>query len=166
GGRASSDPRGGMRGESRFSRLRTVVSGPSEALLATRMLLWAALLPGLKRILPLPRLVSLMAPAHRRAADEKRSAAVVTLARWVYKTGALRDNCLERSLITYRYLPAGNEGSRLLLGVRKGDKGPPGHAWLTLRGVPVHDSEESLENLVPIVAFDLEGRRCPVPDAL
>ena len=99
-------------------------------------LFWAALLPFLKRIMPLPRLVSVMTPAHRRAPDERRSAVVVTLARWAYKTGALRDNCLERSLITYRYLPAGNDDSRLVLGVRKGDDGPPGHAWLTCAASP------------------------------
>ena len=151
---------------SRTSRIRTVFSGPSELWLAARMLLWAAVLPLLKRIMPLPRLVALMSPRHRRVPDERRSAVVVTLARWVYKTGALRDNCLERSLITYRYLPAGNDDSRLVLGVRKGDDGPPGHAWLTLRGEAVHDTEATLENLVPIVAFDLDGRRCPVPESV
>ena len=149
----------------RASQIRAVVSGPGELWLALRMLFWAALLPFLKRIMPLPRLVSVMTPAHRRAPDERRSAVVVTLARWAYKTGALRDNCLERSLITYRYLPAG-EDSRLVLGVRKGDDGPPGHAWLTLRGEAVHDTEATLENLVPIVAFDLDGRRCAVPESV
>jgi len=135
-------------------------------LLAIRMLSWAALLPALKRIVPLPRLVATMVPSKRHAPDERRSAVVVTLARWAYKTGALRDNCLERSLITYRYLPAGHEDSRLVLGVRKGDEGPPGHAWLTIRGEAVHDTESTLENLIPVVAFDLEGRRCPVPDSV
>lgn len=143
-----------------------MVAGPGELLLAARMLFWAALLPVLKRILPLPRLVALMAPRHRRAPDERRAAAVVTLSRWLYETGALRDNCLERSLITYRYLPDGNEDSRLVLGVRKGDDGPPGHAWLTLRGEAVHDTDETLARLVPVVAFDLDGNRCPVPDGL
>jgi hypothetical protein len=151
---------------SRASRIRAVVSGPSELWLAVRMLFWAALLPVLKRIMPLPRLVALMTPGHRRAPDERRSAVVVTLARWAYKTGALRDNCLERSLITYRYLPSGDDDSRLVLGVRKGDDGPPGHAWLTLRGEAVHDTEATLENLVPIVAFDLDGRRCAVPESV
>jgi len=150
----------------RASRIRAVVSGPSELWLAGRMLFWAALLPVLKRTTPLPRLVSVMTPGHRRAPDERRSAVVVTLARWTYKTGALRDNCLERSLITYRYLPAGNEDSRLVLGVRRGDDGPPGHAWLTIRGEAVHDTEATLEKFVPIVAFDLDGRRCPVPESV
>jgi hypothetical protein len=133
-------------------------------LLALRMLFWAALLPALKRVLPLPRLVALMVPRHRHAAAGRRVDVVVTLARWAYKTGALRDNCLERSLITYRYLPAGNEDARLVLGVRHGDDGPPGHAWLTLQGVAVHDTEATLKGLVPVLAFDLDGNRCPVPD--
>lgn len=150
----------------RLARIRSVVSGPSEVLLSGRMLAWAGVLPVLKRVLPLPRLVALMSPRHRGKADAKRAETVVTLARWVYRTRALRDNCLERSLITYRYLPAAEGDSLLVLGVRKGDDGPPGHAWLTLDGQPVHDSASTLERLVPIVAFDLEGRRCPVPETV
>jgi hypothetical protein len=155
-----------MSGSQRLSRIRAVVSGPSELLLSGRMLVWAGALPILKRVLPLPRLVELMAPRRRREADEQRVQAVVTLARWMYRTPALRDNCLERSLITYRYLPAVAGDSRLVLGVRRGNDGPPGHAWLTLGGLPVHDSQATLEKLVPIVAFDLEGRRCSLPEAV
>jgi hypothetical protein len=155
-----------MSGADRVQRIRTVVSGPSELLLSGRMLVWAGVLPVLKRLVPLSRLVTVMAPRHRSAPDSKRTQDVVTLARWMYRTRALRDNCLERSLITYRYLPAGNESSLLILGVRKGDDGPPGHAWLVVNGVPVHDSDETLEKLVPVVAFDLEGRRRQPPSAL
>jgi hypothetical protein len=152
---------------SRLSRARSVISGPSEAMLSVRMLAWASVLPLLKRSLPLPRLVALMVPKRRPPGpDPTREQAVVTLARWVYKTRAIRDNCLERSLITYRYLPSGDEDSRLVLGVRKGDDGPPGHAWLTLHGVAVHDSQATLDDLVPIVAFDLEGRRRAVPGSV
>jgi transglutaminase superfamily protein len=150
----------------RLGKARSVVSGPGELLLSGRMVLWAGVLPVLKRTVPLSRLVTLMAPRHRSAPDAKRTEDVVTLARWLYRTRALRDNCLERSLITYRYLPAGNENSLLILGVRKGDDGPPGHAWLMVNGVPVHDSDETLEKLVPVVAFDLEGRRLPPPKPL
>jgi hypothetical protein len=148
----------------RFSRVRALVSGPGDLWLSTRMAAWAAMLPVLKRAMPLTRLVSLMAPGHRHAPDEHRLVFVVTVSRWLYRTRALRDNCLERSLITYRYLPAGDEESRLVLGIRKGENGPPGHAWLTLRGEPVHDSAVTLDGLVPVVAFDLDGRRCPIPE--
>ena len=155
-----------MIGADRLQRIHTVVSGPRELILSGQMLAWAGMLPVLKRTLPLARLVTLMVPRHRSAPDPKRTQDVVTLARWMYRTRALRDNCLERSLITYRYLPAGNENSLLVLGVRKGDDGPPGHAWLVVNGVPVHDSEETLEQLVPVVAFDLEGRRRQPPPEL
>ena len=51
-------------------------------------------------------------------------------------------------------------GYRLVLGVRASEaEGPPGHAWLTIDGVPVHDTSESLADLVPILAFDSAGRR-------
>jgi len=145
---------------SRLARLGSVISGPSEALLTARMLFWASLLPLLKRTLPLPRLVSIMVPRRRRRGpDPVREEVVVTVARWIYRTRALRDNCLERSLLTYRYLPAGDDDALLVLGMRSGDDGPPGHAWLTVHGVAVHDTDATLAQLVPVVAFDLEGRR-------
>lgn len=155
-----------MSSADRLRKVRSVVSGPSELLLSGRMLVWAGMLPVLKRTVPLARLVTLMAPRHRSAPSAKRTEDVVTLARWMYRTRALRDNCLERSLITYRYLPAGNEGSLLVLGVSKGDDGPPGHAWLVVDGVAVHDTDEKLEKLVPVVAFDLDGRRQQPPGAV
>jgi hypothetical protein len=49
----------------RVDRIRTVVSGPSELLLSGRMLVWAGALPVLKRVVPLSRLVTVMAPRHR-----------------------------------------------------------------------------------------------------
>ena len=49
---------------------------------------------------------------------------------------------------------------RLVLGVRRSEaEGALGHAWLTIDGAPVHDSPETLADLVPIVVFDGEGRR-------
>ena len=150
----------------RFARVRAVVSGPGDLWVSSRMAAWAVVLPVLKRVMPLPRLVGVMAPGRRHAADEHRLALVVTVARWLYRTRALRDNCLERSLITYRFLPSGDKDSRLVLGIRRGEDGPPGHAWLTLRGEPVHDSAATLDGLVPVVAFDLDGRRCPIPETV
>ena len=34
------------------------------------------------------------------------------------------------------------------------------------RGEAVHDTETTLESLVPIVAFDLDGKRCPIPETV
>jgi hypothetical protein len=141
----------------RATRLRSVVRRPSDAALFIRMLGWVAALPILKRRMPLPRLVESARPAAR---TDARPETVIALARWVYRVPGLRDNCLEKSLLTYRYLPQANSSYRLVLGVRKRDAdGPPGHAWLTIDDTPVHDTPEALADLVPILVFDGQGRR-------
>jgi hypothetical protein len=141
----------------RVARVRNVVRKPGDVVLFARMVGWAAALPVLKRRMPLPRLVETARPEARTSA---RPETVIALARWVYRIPGFRDNCLEKSLLTYRYLPAGPNEYRLVLGVRRAEaEGPPGHAWLTIDGRPVHDSPETLVDLVPILAFDEEGRR-------
>jgi hypothetical protein len=145
--------------ERRAARLKNVVRSPADVLLFARMLGWAAALPVLKRRMALPRLVEASVP-DERAEDSRRPETVIAFSRWVYRIPGLRDNCLEKSLLTYRYLPSNGGLYRLVLGVRGSEaEGPPGHAWLTIDGVPVHDSAESLADLVPIIAFDSAGRR-------
>jgi len=147
----------------RIARFRNVVQRPSDAALFVRMLGWAAVLPILKRRMALPRLVETARPASRAHA---RPETVIALARWVYRVPGFTDNCLEKSILTYRYLPAGPNSYKLVLGVRRAEsEGPPGHAWLTIDGEPVHDTAEALADLVPIVVFDGEGRREPASGA-
>jgi hypothetical protein len=143
----------------RVTRLRQVLRGPREVLLAARMVGWATALPILKRRLPLARLVEAAAQRRPPASASASIETVITVARWIYRLPAFRDNCLERSLLTYRYLPESASRYQLVLGVRRGDEGPPGHAWLTVDGVPVHDSPQSLADLVPILVFDAAGQR-------
>lgn len=136
-----------------------MVRSPADVLLFARMLGWAAALPLLKRRMALPKLVETAVPEVRADAD-RRPETVIAFSRWVYRIPGFRDNCLEKSLLTYRYLPADGGRYRLVLGVRASEaEGPPGHAWLTIDGVPVHDTSESLADLVPILAFDSAGRR-------
>lgn len=121
------------------------------------MVSWAAALPVLKRRMSVTRLVETARPQGRTSA---RPETVIALARWVYRIPGFRDNCLEKSLVTYRYLPTGPNEYRLVLGVRRAEgEGPPGHAWLTIDGRPVHDAPGALADLVPILSFDEEGRR-------
>ena len=129
------------------------------------MLGWAAALPVLKRRMPLPKLVETAVP-EARPEGGRRPETVIAFSRWVYRIPGFRDNCLEKSLLTYRYLPDDGGRYRLVLGVRVSEAdGPPGHAWLTIDGVPVHDTDESLAGLVPIIAFDSSGRREEVGSA-
>jgi hypothetical protein len=143
----------------RATRFRSVVRSPSDAWLLVRMLGWAATLPLAKRRVPLIHLVERAAPA-RNDHPARNAELAVALARWVYRIPVFRDNCLEKSLLTFHYLPADERGYRLVLGFRGVDrKAPPGHAWLTVDGVPVHDTPESLAGLTPLVSFDESGRR-------
>ena len=149
----------------RAARFRSVVRSPSDAWLLARMLGWAATLPVAKRRVPLIDLVERAAPA-RNDHPARNAELAIALARWVYRVPVFRDNCLEKSLLTFHYLPTGERGYRLVLGFRGFDrKAPPGHAWLTVDGVPVHDTTESLADLTPLVSFDESGRRLDPSDS-
>jgi hypothetical protein len=144
----------------RVDRVRSVVRSPSDAWLLARMLGWATTLPVAKRRVPLIELVERAAPASNDH-PARNAELAIALARWVYRIPVFRDNCLEKSLLTFHYLPPDERGGyRLVLGFRGLDsKAPPGHAWLTVNGVPVHDTAESLAGLTPLVSFDESGRR-------
>ena len=91
-------------------------------------------LPVLKRAVPLPRLVRLM--AGRRSPGPASDAVVVTtlrLARAYRRRVPGADNCLERSLLTYRYLLEAGASPALVCGVDRSVAGVVGHAWVTPR---------------------------------
>jgi Transglutaminase-like superfamily len=144
----------------RVRRARRVIRRPADAWLFARMVAWAALLPLVKRRVSLVRLVEAAAPARHNPTTASADT-VIALSRWVYRLPLLRDNCLEKSLLTYRYLPPDGGGRyRLVLGFRGTESdAPPGHAWLTVDDVPVHDTDATLMDLVPVLAFDGTGRR-------
>lgn len=147
-----------------MSRARTaarLLRSPSQLWLLFRMAGWASVLPLLKVALPLPRLVSMVAARPRtRQRDPEAEKRVVRSAARLYRSRlvAKSDNCLERSLVTYRYLARVNAGPRLVVGMgRRGDV--VGHVWVLVDGKPVHDDEESLRDLVPVVGFGPDGDR-------
>jgi hypothetical protein len=143
----------------RVTRFRSVVRSPADLWLLARMLCWATALPVAKRRVPLIELVERAAPS-RNEHPARNAELAVALARWVYRIPVFRDNCLEKSLLTFHYLPAGERGYRLVLGFRSTARdAPPGHAWLTVDGIPVHDTPRSLAGLTPLVSFDESGRR-------
>jgi Transglutaminase-like superfamily len=143
----------------RVARFRSVVRSPADLWLLARMLGWATALPVAKRRVPLIELVERAAPS-RNDRPARNAELAVALARWVYRIPLFHDNCLEKSLLTFHYLPADERGYRLVLGYRgTGRVAPPGHAWLTVDGTPVHDTPQSLADLTPLVSFDETGRR-------
>jgi hypothetical protein len=136
--------------------LRSCVSSPADAWLLARMTTWAPSLPVLKRVLPLPRLVALMAKEPRRSPrDPELERRIVRMARLVYRgrRGTFRDNCLERSLVTYRFLGRAGADPELVVAMSKGEDGLHGHVWVTVEGLPVHENPADLEAYLPVMRF-------------
>jgi hypothetical protein len=143
--------------------LRSCVSSPADVWLLGRIAAWAVVLPLAKRVIPLPRLVAAMAAEPKRAdRDPELERRIARMARLVYRgrRPTFRDNCLERSLVTYRYLGRAGARPRLLVGLGRGESGAiRGHAWVVLDGRAVHDGDDALEPYAEVAAFGPDGRR-------
>jgi Transglutaminase-like superfamily len=151
-----------------LAQLRSAVKRPADAWLLARILGWSLVLPLAKRLVPVPRLTALMR-THARSAtrDPEVEETVAALTAWVFKTRprGSRDNCLERALVTYRYLCRAGARPELVMGVARGEAGVDGHAWVTVDGRPVHDDPAALEAFRPMLRFDSDGAivRLPPP---
>jgi hypothetical protein len=152
-----------VRTVSRFRAARSRVRTPADAWLLVRMLAWAATLPLLKRVLPLPQLVRLTASRPRRSGglESGKREQLAAFARWIYGQGVFtRDpNCLERSLVAYRFLTRAGADPRLMVGLAKAREGIVGHAWVVVDGRPLNDSPVVLEEFVPVIEFGADGSR-------
>jgi Transglutaminase-like superfamily len=137
------------------------VATPADAALLARMFAWRVCLPVLKYVLPLPQLVRLMSARAGRSqrARERRIAAMTA---WLYRPAgilAADENCLERSLLTYRYLGRAGAEPTLVVGMRRGSAPVPrGHVWVMVDRRPVAETHGSLEPFVPVVSFNARGR--------
>jgi hypothetical protein len=153
-------PNGRGRG---WRRLRSALTGPGDVWLALRMLSWAALLPLLKRFMPLPRLAHLMWAGRGGERSPKRERQVAALLTLIYRSGrsAPRDNCLERGLLSYRFLSEANADPRLVVGVARDDPAD-GHVWVVVDGQATRESETTLDRFVPLVAFGTGGESVPL----
>jgi hypothetical protein len=132
---------------------------PTNLWLAARMCCWALLVPFLKRALPIERLVRVMWAGGRNARPERHSL-VIQLAWWTSRLQAWRfpENCLERSLVTYRFLALDGADPRLVFGMRRGADGLLGHAWVTVKGRAVQDLSESVHDFTQLIEFGARGQ--------
>jgi transglutaminase superfamily protein len=140
----------------------SLATSPADAWLALRMAGWRLVLPLMKRRLPLTRLVRLMWRGERaRPVTPEREARIADLARVVYRSEHVSrsGNCLERSLVLYRYLSAAGADPQLVVGMASGESDVRGHAWITVRGEPVEEPPESLEGITQVVSFGGDGSR-------
>lgn len=136
--------------------------GPLRALRALEALElagWSVALPLVKRLLPVARLVALMwTPGRAPRSDAHERAVVTASARLTRLRPRLRSNCLERSLLAYRFLARAGAEPRLVMGVGTLDGAVVGHAWVTVDGEPVHETAEALSRFTPVVEFGEGGR--------
>jgi Transglutaminase-like superfamily len=143
----------------RFRTLRAHVRSPSDALLALRLFGWRVALAPLKRTVPVPKLVRLMAssPGHPPRDTDR----IVELVDWIYAPRRDVDlgNCLDRSLVLYRFLSRDEPGRRLVLGIRQESGALEGHAWVTAGDRAIGVTSGSGGDFVPLATFDAEGRR-------
>jgi Transglutaminase-like superfamily len=118
---------------------------------------WRVVLPILKRALPLPTLARAM--RGRRGLRPEREESVVRLAGWIFGSRPFtgRDNCLERSLVLYRYLSRTNAETRLVVGFRNGERAVQGHAWVAVGDRSMGADTDELGAFAPVLSFGSHG---------
>lgn len=118
---------------------------------------WSIALPFLKRVVPLRRLVTLMWIDGKRSRSRERETQIVWLSAGLTRLRpSRRSNCLERSLLSYRYLSGAGAAPTIVIGVNAADA-KMGHAWVRLDGAPVHDDAENLGDFFALAEFGLRG---------
>ena len=135
------------------------------ASLVIRMGAWSLVLPALKHLVPLPRLVRLMARDPRGVRSPDRERLIERVAGRIYRQRQ-QGTCLERSLVVYRYLTGTDAGPQLVIGVRREDRAVIGHAWVLVQGSPLYESSAALESFVPVVAFGPDAAATTTVDRL
>jgi hypothetical protein len=130
------------------------------AWLGARMLAWRLALPALKRVLPLAALARLAWPRRRRRHRRPdREALVAGIVARLYCSERGDDNCLERSVVAYRFLAQAGAEPRLTCGIRRTDGEVVGHAWIVLDGRPLAAADEGVEQYTLVAAFGAGGTR-------
>jgi Transglutaminase-like superfamily len=145
-----------------------VLRRPRLLLLGCRMAAWSLAVPILKHALPLPALVRLAWSRPRGVRRPARDREIAQLTWWTSRVQPRRfpDNCLERSLVAYRFLARAGARPRLVTGVGRTGAEIVGHVWVTVDDEPVHDGVDSLRAYKPLVEFGDHGQPIQGEDAL
>jgi hypothetical protein len=146
--------------------VRMTVASPRTAWLMVQMLAWKAALSLLKHIVGLPKLVGFVEPQPPPALDRRERGRVEYAVRRLGRVLGGGD-CLERSLVTYRFLVRAGARPRLIIGFDRENGRVAGHAWVTVDDEPVVESREALARYVAVAAFSppAEPRSSPSASA-
>jgi len=140
--------------------VRLTLASPRTAWLMARMLIWKAALLLLKHVVALPKLVRLVERQRARALDPHERRRVEYAVRRLGRVLGGGD-CLERSLVTYRFLLRAGVRPRLVIGFDRDNGRVEGHAWVTVDDEPVAESREALARYVEVAAFPAAAASSP-----
>ena len=130
-------------------------------LIGARLWLWAAMLRGLKQVVPIATLVRIARVSPRRhptaGLRQRVESYLERKGRFPFRPPS---NCLERSLGAYRLLCRGGAKPELVVGVRHSpERGVEGHVWVTIEGHVLGETDADIAGFTPIVIFDSQGRQ-------
>ncbi len=94
-----------------------------------------------------------LAPRGAARDPEREQRTIRVVARLSRTSGG---NCLERSLVLYRYLSRADAGPRLVVGMAKPDE-LLGHVWVTVDSRPLLETPETLRSYTAVVSFGRGG---------
>ena len=154
------------RGRGRAKRVAGELVRPADSWLAARILCWAAFVRLAKYAIPLQTLVQMVSPTPREGPrDPCRERQIAVFADWASRIvrPRTRGSCLERSLVSYRYLVRARADPRLMIGFRRDESGVLGHAWVVVDGQPLSDSPATLAEYQVAMSFDARGRALADP---
>jgi hypothetical protein len=142
--------------------VREVLAHRDERGLVVRMLMWRLLVSTLKHVVPIRRLVTIASgskPGVAAAGTLPSPNRIVELARLACRPRLIRsqDNCLDRSLIAYRYLRAAGASPSLVIGFGRDGGAVRGHAWLPIGGNEVGEPHRTREDFKELVRFTADG---------
>ena len=84
----------------------------------------------------------------------------MALSWWLHAPIARLDRgCMQRSLLSYRFLGAAGAEPRISVGVRKEGNAVLAHAWVFVDGAPAGESLREITPFTPMLAFGPDGRQ-------
>jgi hypothetical protein len=123
------------------------------------MFAWRAILPLLKRRVPLATLARVMwqEPTARIRPDQ--ASRIHDLVQRLYRgfREGQEDICLERSLLAYRFLSRAGADPQLVIGIRGPGVSLIGHAWVVVDGEPLFERTASLAGYASFFSFGRDG---------
>jgi len=147
-------------------RVAAQLARPADIWLGARILGWAAFVRVAKYAVPLRALVRIASPVPRLGIrDLNQERRIALFSDWASRLvrPRTRGNCLERSLVSYRYLLRAHADPRLVIGFRHGEHGVLGHAWVLVDGQPLSDSPAVVAEYEVAMSFDSGGRALTDP---